>query len=123
MTIARGFARHMAGIDTRTEIPPLGLIPSRQRWRPPYIYSTADVEALMAASRALRFRLPAATHETVIGLLASTGIFSGVRGRGGRLSPRVRAAQRLMGRTLSVATPVVQAGHAKLSPVSLASRP
>jgi integrase len=74
MTIARGFARHMAGIDARTEIPPAGLIPSRQRWQPPYIYSTADVEALMAAARALRFRLPAATHETVIGLLASTGI-------------------------------------------------
>jgi integrase len=74
MTIARGFARHMASIDVQTEIPPLGLIPSRQRWQPPYIYSTADVEALMAAARAIRFRLPAATHETVIGLLASTGI-------------------------------------------------
>lgn len=74
ITIARGFARHMAGIDARTEIPPAGLIPSRQRWQPPYVYSTADVEALMAAARALRFRLPAATHESVIGLLASTGI-------------------------------------------------
>jgi integrase len=74
MTIARGFARHMASIDARTEIPPLGLIPSRQRWQPPYIFSTADVEALMSAARALRYRLPAATHETVIGLLASTGI-------------------------------------------------
>lgn len=74
MTIARGFARHMASLDARTEIPPLGLIPSRQRWQPPYIFSTADVEALMSAARTLRFRLPAATHETVIGLLASTGI-------------------------------------------------
>jgi integrase len=74
MTIARGFARHMAGIDPRTEIPPPGLIPSRQRWQPPYIYSTADVDALMAAARSIRYRLPAATHETVIGLLASTGI-------------------------------------------------
>jgi integrase len=64
----------MASIDPRTEIPPLGLIPSRQRWQPPYIYSTTDVEALMAAARAIRWRLPAATHETVIGLLASTGI-------------------------------------------------
>ncbi len=27
MTIARGFARHLAGIDSRTEIPPLGLLP------------------------------------------------------------------------------------------------
>lgn len=74
MTIARGFARHMASIDPRTEIPPLGLIPSRQRWRPPYIYSTADVEALMAAARGMRWRLPAATYQTIIGLLAATGM-------------------------------------------------
>ena len=41
MGIARGFARHLAGIDDRTEIPPLGLIPMRQRWRPPFLF-TAD---------------------------------------------------------------------------------
>lgn len=74
MTIARGFARHMAGIDARTEIPPLGLIPSRQRWRPPFIYSAADIAALMTEARLIRGRLPAATHETVIGLLAATGM-------------------------------------------------
>lgn len=74
MTVARGFARHMSGIDARTEVPPLGLIPSRQRWRPPFIYSPADVDALMVQARAIRWRLPAATHETVIGLLAATGM-------------------------------------------------
>lgn len=74
MTIARGFARHMASIDPRTEIPPLGLIPSRQRWRPPYIYSAADVAALMAAARGIRWPLAAATYETLIGLLAATGL-------------------------------------------------
>lgn len=74
MTVARGFARHMAGIDARTEIPPPGLIPSRQRWRPPFIYSPADVAALMAGARSMRWRLPAATHETLIGLLAATGM-------------------------------------------------
>lgn len=74
MTVARGFARHLASIDVRTEIPPLGLIPSRQRWRPPFIYSHTDVAALMARARSIRYRLPAATHETVIGLLAATGM-------------------------------------------------
>jgi integrase/recombinase XerD len=74
MTVARGFARHMAAIDPRTEVPPLGLIPSRQRWRPPFIYTSADVAALMARARSMRYRLPAATHETVIGLLAATGM-------------------------------------------------
>ena len=79
MTVARGFARHMAGSDARTEVPPLGLIPSRQRWRPPFIYSPADISALMAHARLMRWRLPAATQETLIGLLAATGVFSGGR--------------------------------------------
>jgi integrase/recombinase XerD len=33
MTIARGFARYLAGIDARTEVPPPGLIAGRRRWR------------------------------------------------------------------------------------------
>ncbi|MGH9102641.1 MAG: tyrosine-type recombinase/integrase, partial [Acidimicrobiales bacterium] len=74
MTVARGFARHMAGIDAATQIPPAGLVPSRQRWRPPFIYSPADVVALMTEARSIRWRLPAATHETLIGLLAATGM-------------------------------------------------
>jgi integrase len=74
MTIARGFARYMAGIDPRTEVPPTGLVPSRQRWRPPFIYSPADIVALMGEAPSMRWRLPAATHETLIGLLAATGL-------------------------------------------------
>ena len=74
MTIARGFARYMAGLDPRTEVPPRGLVPSRQRWRPPFIYSAVEVAALMGEARSIRWRLPAATHETLIGLLAATGL-------------------------------------------------
>ena len=33
MTVARGFARHMAGIDPSTEIPPVGLVRFRQHRR------------------------------------------------------------------------------------------
>ena len=73
MTIARGFARYMAGLDARTEVPPPGLIAGRRRWRPPFIYSPADIEALMARARQLT-PMPAATHETLIGLLAATGL-------------------------------------------------
>ena len=73
MTIARGFARYLAGIDARTEVPPPGLIAGRRRWRPPFVYSPGDVEALMAQARQLR-PMPAATHETLIGLLAATGL-------------------------------------------------
>ncbi len=75
MTVARGFARHMAGIDPRTQIPPLGLVTYRKRWRPPFIYSAADIEALMAeAARAIQAPLRAATYQTLIGLLAATGM-------------------------------------------------
>jgi integrase len=49
-------------------------MPAR-RYRPaPYIYSDADVLALMSAARRLRPRLRAATFETLIGLLACTGL-------------------------------------------------
>lgn len=75
MMIVRGFARHMAGIDPATEVPPLGLLPSRQRWRPPFVYAPADIDALMRQAR-LCLHPPrlAATIETVIGLLAVTGM-------------------------------------------------
>ena len=74
MTIARGFARHMASIDPSTEVPPLGLIPSRQRWKPPFIYTPADIAELMRQAGSIRVPFAAATHATVIGLLAATGM-------------------------------------------------
>jgi integrase/recombinase XerD len=73
MTITRGFARYLAGIDARTEVPPAGLIAGRHRWRAPYIYTPDDIEALMAQARQLT-PMPAATHETLVGLLAVTGM-------------------------------------------------
>ncbi len=74
MTAVRGFARHMAGIDPATEIPPVGLVPMRQRWTQPFLFSTGDVQRLLAATSLIRWRLPAATHYTLIGLLAVTGM-------------------------------------------------
>lgn len=58
MMVARGFARHMAALDERTEVPPPGLIPNHQRWRPPFVYSPEDIAALMAETRRCRWRLP-----------------------------------------------------------------
>ena len=75
MTAVRGFARHMTGFDLATEIPPLGLVTYRQRWRPPFIYSEADVIDLMAAvPQLIPTPLRAATFQTMIGLLAATGM-------------------------------------------------
>lgn len=75
MTAARGFARYLAGIHADTQIPPTGLMPHRQRWRRPFIYSSADIEALMSqARRSINPPLRAATYETLIGLLAAGGL-------------------------------------------------
>ena len=74
MTAVRGFARYLSGIDPATEVPPLGLLPGRQRWRPPFIYTPDDIDALLAGARRLRSPLRAATYETLIGLLAVTGM-------------------------------------------------
>jgi integrase/recombinase XerD len=75
LLVVRGFARCMAGIDPRTEVPPSGLIPLRRHRRPPFIYTDEQVLALMERARtAIRQRLVAATYETLIGLLAATGM-------------------------------------------------
>jgi integrase len=71
----RGFARYMAGVDPRTEIPPAGLIPRRGSWRPPFIYTDEDVLAILdEVRRSIPQPLRAATYETLIGLLASSGL-------------------------------------------------
>src|SRR5260221_12512564 len=85
MTVTRGFARHMAGVDPGTEVPPPGLVTFRQRRRQPFIYSGADIAALMAhARRSIPTPLRAVTVETLIGLLAATGM------RGGEAIPLER---------------------------------
>ncbi|WP_157002869.1 tyrosine-type recombinase/integrase [Agromyces laixinhei] len=75
MTAVRGFARYLSGIHADTEIPPLGLMPHRQRWRQPFIYSAVDVDAVMSqAKSSINSPLRAATYDTLIGLLAATGL-------------------------------------------------
>lgn len=74
LSAVRGFARHHQSIDAATEIPPVGLLPGRNHRRTPYLYSDDDIVALLAAARTLSCPLKAATFETLLGLLASTGM-------------------------------------------------
>src|SRR3989442_14796110 len=75
MTVARGFARHLAGIDPHTQVPPVGMLPYHKQRRIPYLYSSADVAALMTQARfTIASPLRAATFETLIGMLAVTGM-------------------------------------------------
>ncbi|NMM92028.1 hypothetical protein B2J88_50155 [Rhodococcus sp. SRB_17] len=72
--IVRGFAEYLRNIDPDTEIPPRDLLPARQQRVAPYLYSAADIAALMTATRSLNPPLRAATYETFIGLLSVTGL-------------------------------------------------
>ena len=75
MMIVRGFARYLSGIDPRTEVPPAGTIRHPHRWRQPFIYSDADVLALIEQARTVIPQpLRSATYQTLIGLLATTGL-------------------------------------------------
>lgn len=74
MRVTRSFARYLHTIDPTTEVPPADLFRS-QNYRPtPYIYSDAEIVALMVATRELSPPLRAATYETLLGLLAATGM-------------------------------------------------
>jgi integrase/recombinase XerD len=74
LAIARGFAAYLRTIDPATEVPPSGVFPAK-RFRPaPYIWSGADVCRLVEQAGTLRPRLRAATHATLSGLLAATGM-------------------------------------------------
>ena len=74
MSAVRCFARHLQTLDPRTEVPPPDLLPRSTRRATPYLYSEADITALLKAARALRSPLRAATFATLIGLLAVTGM-------------------------------------------------
>jgi integrase/recombinase XerD len=74
LSAVRVFARHLATIDPDTEVPPVDLMPAKSPRVVPFIYSTADVKALMAAAGQIRTPLIAATYRTLVGLLAVTGM-------------------------------------------------
>jgi len=54
LTVARGFARYLATIDPTSEVPPVDLLPGHGPRIAPYVYSGAEIMALMAAARQLR---------------------------------------------------------------------
>lgn len=71
----RPFARYLAPLVPGTEVPPPGLLPGPSSRRAvPYLYSDAEVRALMTAAAAIRTPFRAATYQALIGLLAVTGM-------------------------------------------------
>lgn len=75
LAAVRGFARHVVSIDPRTEVPHAGILPHLKRAKP-YIYSDAEIEALLKAALAMppADELQRWTYHYLFGLLAVTGI-------------------------------------------------
>jgi integrase/recombinase XerD len=78
LTVVRGFARFLATLDERTEIPPTDLLPRTGLGRStPYLYSAQEIAALIRATRTLASPLRAATFEAFVGLMSTTGMRTG----------------------------------------------
>lgn len=77
--IVRGFAVWLQATDPRTQVPPHRLLPARMRRPLPHIYSDREVADLMATAGQLRSRsgLRCSTFQTLLGLLAATGLRPG----------------------------------------------
>ena len=73
----RMFSRYLHTLDHRHELIPQGLLPGQYTRAAPYIFTSGEVTALMQAAGRLGRRLPAATYQALLGMLAVTGMRPG----------------------------------------------
>ena len=79
LCFVRGFARHRSATDSRTEIPPIGLLPHRSTRAKPHLYTEDEVERLLAAALELPVAWPSTplrpwVFHCLIGVLSVTGM-------------------------------------------------
>jgi len=74
LSVVRGFAAYLHGLDPSAEVIPAGLFRPGVCRATPYLYSQAEIGALIEAAAALRPRLRAATYQSLISLLAISGL-------------------------------------------------
>ena len=74
--MVRLFAQWLHGLDPAHEVPPRGLIPSRYRRKRPYVYSEAEIAAIVAEAARLPsiYGMRGLTCSTLFGLIAVTGL-------------------------------------------------
>jgi site-specific recombinase XerD len=78
LSVVRGFARWLQTLDPATQVPPADLLAYRRTRPIPYLFSEADIDALLTAvATVLKHPLRVATHRTLFGLLAATGLREG----------------------------------------------
>lgn len=75
LSLVRGFATYLHTRDPLTEVPSTDLLAGRARRATPYLYTDDEIVALIAAAPAtLRTAHRVATYQTLMGLLAITGL-------------------------------------------------
>jgi integrase len=74
LSAVRGFAAYLHGTDSSVQVPPAGLIRRGNDRATPYLYSDAEISALITAAGTLQPQLRAATYQTMNSLLAVSGI-------------------------------------------------
>ena len=74
LSVVRGFALYVHGIDPTHEFVSAGLITARPPRATPYMYTEEDISALMNATDGLKPVLRADTYRTLIAMLAVTGM-------------------------------------------------
>ena len=74
LSMVRGFALYLHSLDSTVAVPPADLLRHGNDRVTPYLYSDTEIRALIAAAGVLRPAFRAATYQTLIGLLAASGI-------------------------------------------------
>jgi integrase/recombinase XerD len=73
LSAVRPFAAWLHSLDDAHEVPPAGLIPGGSRRAVPYLYSAAEISALVEAARGRAHPVSAVTYPALICVLAATG--------------------------------------------------
>ncbi|MEV6969854.1 tyrosine-type recombinase/integrase [Hamadaea sp. NPDC051192] len=74
LAVVRGFARYLAAFDPHCQVPPPGLLPCRAHRPTPHHYSTQEIAGLVHAAGTIAAPLAAATMQTLISLIAASGL-------------------------------------------------
>jgi integrase len=74
LSLVRDFARHLHAIDSANEVPPVDLLPWRRCRATPYLFSDGELVRLLAAATSLQTPYRVLTYQTLIELLAVTGM-------------------------------------------------
>jgi len=74
LEVVRTFARHLSVTEARTQIPPAHLFGPAHRRLAPHLYSPGQIQQLVQRAGRLKGELRPHTWQTLLGLLACTGL-------------------------------------------------